>query len=214
MIKIGLPAGIQGMLFSLSNVVIQSAINSFGTAVIAGSAAAASIEGFVYISMNAVSQTCVTFVGQNFGAQNPKRVKKVVFLCMGIVAVVGLVMGNAAFIFGKPLLGIYTDSQEAIRAGLYRMEFVCVPYVLCGFMESLTGALRGMGKSFVPMIVSLLGACVSRLIWIGTYFQGHHTEAVLYISYPASWILTITAHSICLFVVFSLWKNSIGKPKF
>ena len=204
-VRIGLPAGIQGTVFSLSNVVIQSSINSFGSAVIAGSSAAASIEGFVYISMNSISQTCVTFVGQNFGAGYEKRVRKVILLCLGIVTVIGLVLGNLAYYFAVPLLSIYTDSARAIEAGTLRLFWVCCPYVLCGIMDTLAGGMRGLGKSTVPMIVSLLGACASRLIWIATYFQTHHTEDVLFFSYPGSWLLTLTVHTICLIYVYNNW---------
>ena len=210
-VRIGLPAGIQGSLFSLSNVVIQSAINSFGTAVIAGSSAAGSIEGFVYISMNSVSQSTVTFVGQNYGAGDEKRVRRVIFETLGIVTVVGLIMGNAAYYFAPSLIGIYTNSAAAIEAGTLRLFWVCCPYFLCGIMDVLTGALRGLGRSTVPMIVSLLGACLSRLVWIGTYFRVHHTQDVLFFSYPGSWILTLTVHSICLFIIYRKWvikKNS------
>lgn len=204
-IRIGLPAGIQGTVFSLSNVVIQSAINSFGTAVIAGSSAASSIEGFVYVSMNSVSQTCVTFVGQNYGAGDEKRVRRVILECLGIVTVVGLVLGNLAYTFSAPLLGIYTDSADAIAAGTLRLFWVCCPYFLCGIMDSLTGGLRGLGKSTVPMIVSLIGACATRLIWIATYFQINRTQSVLFFSYPGSWLLTLTAHTICLTIVYRNW---------
>jgi len=204
-IRIGLPAGIQGTVFSLSNVVIQSAINSFGTAVIAGSSAAASIEGFVYVSMNSVSQTCVTFVGQNYGAGDEKRVKRVILECLVIVSAVGLLLGNLAYHFAGPLLGIYTDSVAAIAAGTLRLFWVCCPYFLCGIMDILTGGLRGLGHSTEPMIVSLLGACVTRLIWVATYFQAHKTESVLFFSYPGSWLLTVIVHSICLIIVYQGW---------
>ena len=204
-IRIGLPAGIQGTVFSLSNVVIQSAINSFGTAVIAGSSAAASIEGFVYVSMNSVSQTFVTFVGQNYGAADEKRVKRVIFECLGIVTVVGLILGNLAYYFASPLLGIYTDSSAAVAAGTLRLFWVCCPYFLCGIMDTLTGGLRGLGRSTVPMIVSLIGACATRLVWIATYFQLHKTEDVLFFSYPGSWLLTLSVHSVCLIIVYHAW---------
>ncbi|MBP5325109.1 MAG: MATE family efflux transporter [Pseudobutyrivibrio sp.] len=214
-VTMGLPAGIQGSLFSLSNVVIQSAINSFGEAVMAGSAAASSIEGFVYISMNSVSQTTVTFVGQNYGAGDEKRVKRVIFDTLAIVSVVGLAMGNLAYHFAPQLLPIYMDSNEditrAVAAGTVRLLWVCCPYLLCGIMDTLCGGLRGLGHSTVPMVVSLLGACVTRLIWIATYFQSHHTESVLFFSYPGSWFLTLTVHSICLIIVYRSWvkrKNS------
>lgn len=204
-VRIGLPAGIQGTVFSLSNVVIQSSINSFGTAVVAGSSAAASIEGFVYVSMNSVSQTCVTFVGQNFGAGDEHRVKRVVFECLGIVSVVGLIMGNLAYLNADVLLGIFTKSPAAIEAGTLRLFWVCCFYLLCGIMDTLTGGLRGLGHSTVPMIVSLLGACATRLIWIATYFQVHHTQDVLFFSYPGSWTLTLSVHTICLIIVYRRW---------
>ncbi|MCR5195626.1 MAG: MATE family efflux transporter [Pseudobutyrivibrio sp.] len=204
-IRIGLPAGMQGTVFSLSNVVIQSAINSFGTAVVAGSAAAASIEGFVYISMNSVSQTTVTFVGQNFGAGDEKRVKKVIFETLGIVMFVGLVMGNLVYFNSEYLLGIYTDSKDAIVAGSLRLFWVACPYFLCGVMDTLSGAMRGFGQSLVPMFVSLGGACVTRLIWIATYFRTNHTQSVLFFSYPGSWLLTNTVHAICLIMVYRAW---------
>ncbi len=210
-IRIGLPAGVQGTVFSLSNVVIQSAINSFGAAVVAGSSAAGSIEGFVYISMNSVSQSCVTFVGQNYGAGDEKRVKRVIFQCVCIATVIGLVMGQACCYFGRPLLGIYTDSADAIAAGLIRMKWVCGTYFLCGIMDCFTGALRGIGKSTQPMIVAMVGACLSRLIWIGTYFKSHHTQDVLFFSYPGSWVITIIALVISFIVCYRMWiarKNS------
>ncbi len=213
-IRVGLPAGLQGTVFSLSNVVIQSAINSFGTAVVAGSAAASSVEGFVYISMNSVSQTTVTFVGQNFGAGKEDRVKKVIFETLALVTVVGLTMGNLVYYFSEPLLKIYldtSDGMDAVVAGSLRLFWVCCPYFLCGVMDTLTGAMRGFGQSLAPMIVSLLGACVTRLIWIATYFQSHHEQSVLFFSYPGSWILTVFVHSICLFIVYTKWikkKNS------
>lgn len=210
-IRIGLPAGIQGTVFSLSNVVIQSAINSFGSAVVAGSSAAGSIEGFVYISMNSVSQSCVTFVGQNYGASNPKRVRLVVWQCLAFATILGIVLGQAACYFGVPLLSIYTDSMPAIEAGLIRMKWVCGTYFLCGIMDCLTGALRGIGKSTLPMIFSLLGACLSRLIWIATYFQYHPTQDVLFFSYPGSWVLTVCAHSICLLICMDLWKKRLNR---
>ncbi|MCR4693795.1 MAG: MATE family efflux transporter [Pseudobutyrivibrio sp.] len=213
-IRIGLPAAVQGTVFSLSNVVIQSSINSFGAVVVAGSAAAASIEGFVYVSMNSVSQSCVTFVGQNYGAGKPQRVKVVVLECLGIATVVGLVMGNLAYFFANPLLGIYTDSKEAIAAGTIRVFWICCPYFLCGVMDTLAGGLRGLGNSTLPMIVSLLGACASRLVWIATYFKYHHTEGVLFFSYPASWFLTSLVHAICLIIVYRAWvkRKAAGRP--
>ena len=172
MVRIGLPAGIQGSLFSISNVLIQSSINSFGDVFMSGNAAASNIEGFVYVSMNAFHQTAVNFIGQNVGAQQFDRVKKTLGCCLGCVTVVGLAMGVLGYTFGPQLLSIYiTDSAEAISYGMLRLSFVCLPYFLCGLMDVSTGALRGMGASLEPMIISILGVCAFRVGWIATIFQ-------------------------------------------
>lgn len=201
-IRIGLPAGIQGTVFSLSNVVIQSAINSFGSTVIAGNSAASNIEGFVYMAMNAVSQTAVTFTSQNFGAGDKGRIKKVMFLCLGIVVAVGLITGESAYLFGRQLLHIYTDSQPVVEAGLVRMSYICTTYFLCGMMDTMVGCLRGIGKSILPMIMSIVGACGLRLVWIATIFQIHHTEGILYMAYPITWAITLSAHIITYVICF------------
>ena len=201
MVRIGLPAGIQGSLFSISNVLIQSSINSFGDVFMSGNAAASNIEGFVYVSMNAFHQTAVNFIGQNVGAQQFDRVKKTLGCCLGCVTVVGLAMGVLGYTFGPQLLSIYiTDSAEAISYGMLRLSFVCLPYFLCGLMDVSTGALRGMGASLEPMIISILGVCAFRVGWIATIFQipAFHTPQCLYLSYAISWILTFAAQ----FMVF------------
>ena len=208
MARIGLPAGIQGSLFSISNVLIQSGINSFGPIAVSGNSAAANIEGFVYTSMNAVYQATLTFVGQNCGAGRWDRVKHVLFVGFGIVTVVGLVMGGGCFLFGKYLLRFYTDTAETIAYGLVRLRYICVLYVCCGWMEVLVGQMRGMGYSFVPMIVSFIGVCVFRIFWVFTVFQKSHTLPTLYISYPISWVITIVIYSIILLV---LWNKVIKK---
>lgn len=200
-VKIGLPAGIQGTVFSLSNVVIQSAINSFGAIVMAGSAAAANVEGFVYMAMNAFHQTALTFTGQNYGAGKFKRVDRIAGLSLGMVSVTGIALGNLAVFFGTPLLHIYSDSSEVIAAGLVRMTFVCIPYALCGIMDVLVGVLRGLNCAVVPVIVSLLGACGLRLLWVATVFKRYPTPNMLYVSYPITWAVTICVHAICLFIV-------------
>lgn len=199
--KIGLPAGIQGSIFSISNVLIQSSINSFGKVALAGNTAAANIENFVYASMNAVYQATVTFTSQNYGAGHYKRIKKVLFYGLGTVMVIGLGMGLGAHLFSGTLVGIYTDNPEAITYGMERLAYVCLPYFLCGIMEVLVGSLRGVGFSVTPMIVSLIGACGFRIVWIYTFFRQNHTLNNLYISYPISWILTAAAHLVCLIII-------------
>lgn len=196
-LRIGLPAGIQGTVFSLSNVVIQSSINSFGKTVMAGSAAAANLEGFVYVAMNSLHQTALTFVGQNYGAGQKKRLLKVLYLCQGAVFVIGMLLGNLATFFGHALLRIYSNREAVIEAGMVRLNYICRFYALCGMMDVMVGALRGIGSSVVPMIVSLLGACGLRLLWIATVFQQIHTMPMLYLSYIVSWALTAVVHVLC-----------------
>lgn len=195
-LKIGLPAGLQGTLFSISNVLIQSSINSFGSAHMSGSAAAGSLEGFCYVAMNAFHQTALNFCGQNYGAGNLKRVKKITWVCLLTVSVVGIVIGNLTYIFGDKLLGIYiTDSPDAIHYGMERLKFMLIPYFLCGIMDTATGSMRGIGSSVIPMIITIIGVCVMRIVWIYTVFAmpQYHTFSGLFISYPISWLLTFAA---------------------
>lgn len=200
-IRIGLPAGFQGIVFSLSNVVIQSSINSFGDTVMAGSGAQANIEGFVYVGMNAFYQACLTFVSQNYGAGQPERCDRSLLWCQGYVIAAGLLLGGLATLFGSQLLNIYTGSPEVIAQGLIRARYVCLPYFLCGIMDVMVGALRGLGWSVVPMFVSMIGACGLRLLWIATVFQVHRTPEWLYVSYPITWIITGSVHIICFLVI-------------
>lgn len=196
-VRIGIPAGIQGTVFSLSNVVIQSAINSFGKIVVAGNSAAGNIEGFVYVAMNSMYQTALTFIGQNYGAGEKKRILRVLFYCQGIVIVVGTVLGNLAVVFGKELLSIYSGTKEVVEAGLIRMRYICRFYALCGVMDVMVGTLRGLGYSVMPMIVSLIGACGLRLVWIATVFRMNRTLGTLYFSYIVTWTITAAVHIIC-----------------
>ncbi len=192
-IRIGLPAGIQGSIFSMSNVIIQSSINSFGDILMSGNASAQSIEAFVYVTINSFQQTAVNFVGQNVGANQYDRVSKIAKYSLASVAVTGIVVGGTVFHFGPQLLSIYiTDSAEAITYGILRMSLVCLPYFLCGLMDVSTGLLRGLGASIAPMIISILGVCGIRLMWIFTIFQmpEYHSPQSLYASYPISWIIT------------------------
>ena len=195
MVKIGVPAGIQSATFSISNVLIQSSINSFGSTVVAGSAAAGNIENFVYQAMNAFYQTNLTFTGQNYGAGECRRVDKTLLYCQGFVIVTGLLLGNLVYYFGHPLVSIYAPGEEdVIRQGIIRLGYVARPYALCGIMDTMVGSLRGLGYSIGPMIVSLIGACGLRVAWIFTIFQMYRTPENLYISYPISWIVTGAVH--------------------
>lgn len=205
MIRIGLPAGIQGSLFSISNVLIQSSINSFGDVFMSGNAAASNIEGFAYVMINAFSQTSVNYVGQNAGAKQYDRVKKIVSICLGCVVVIGLSVGMLFYSLGEQLLSIYiTDSAEAISYGIIRLGYICIPYFLCGLMDVMTGALRGMGASVSPMIICILGVCGFRVGWIYTIFQipEYHTPECLYLSYAISWAVTFLIELIVFIFVY------------
>lgn len=207
LLKVGLPAGMQGAIFSISNVLIQSSINSFGSTAMAGNTAGSSIEGFVYVAMNAFHQTAVSFVSQNYGAREFKRIKKIGLYCVIMVTIVGLVLGNGAVALGHPLLSIYSDKETVIAYGLLRMKYVCVPYFLCGVMDTMVGIIRGLGYSVMPMTVSLIGACLFRIVWIYTIFRSVGTLENLYISYPISWFITALVHVICLMIVWKKMKN-------
>lgn len=200
-IRIGFPAGLQGMVFSLSNVLIQSSVNSFGSVAMAGNTAAMNIEGFIYIAMNTFHQTAMSFISQNFGAGKQERIRRILLLCLGMVTVVGLVFGMSAYLAGTPLLSIYSSDREVVSYGLLRMSVICTSYCLCGIMDVLVGALRGVGYSFVPMAVSLLGACGLRILWIFTIFQWEHSLISLYISYPVSWTITSLVHMLCYLII-------------
>ncbi|MBQ1985717.1 MAG: MATE family efflux transporter [Clostridia bacterium] len=202
MIRIGLPAGMQGTVFSISNVLIQSSINSFGSLVMAGSTAAGNIEGFVYTGMNAFYQTALSFTGQNMGAKKYERVGKIMRICVLSVAAVGTILGSAGMIFARPLLSIYTTDPQVIEYGVNRMLLVCLPYMICGVMDTLVGSMRGMGYSILPMIVSLTGACGLRVVWILTIFAANHTLTTLFLVYPVSWLVTALAHFICFVIAY------------
>ena len=198
-LKIGLPAGLQGTVFSLSNVVIQSSINSFGSVIMAGSAASGNIEGFVYVSMNAFHQAAISFVSQNMGAGKWKRMTRTAIWCLICVTITGLVLGLTTVFFGPILLGIYSSKPNVIEAGMVRLAIVCGTYFLCRIIDVMAGVMRGYGYSVVPMIVSLVGACGLRLFWIFTFFKlpVFHTPDMLYMTYPVSWILTGFVHILC-----------------
>lgn len=205
-IRIGLPAGIQSSLFSISNVLIQSSINSFNDSILmSGNGAAANIEGFVYVALNGFHQTTVNYVGQNTGAHRFDRVKKVFLTNLACACTLGIVAGGLVYLFGKELLGIYiTDSQLAIQYGVVRFSYVCITYFLCGLMDVSTGALRGLGVSVIPMFISILGVCGLRITWIYTAFQlpKFHSPEGLYITYPLSWAITFLAQTIAFLIIY------------
>ena len=201
-LQLGLPAGLQGSIFSLSNVLIQSSVNSFGAIAMAGNSAAANIEGFTYVAMNSFYQAAITFVSQNMGAMEFRRIRKIAWQCLACVTVTGALLGNLSFFFGHQLLGIYSDEAEVIQYGIYRLEVIGTTYFLCGIMDVCVGCLRGIGYSFLPMVVSLLGACGFRILWIFTVFKGHHDLHTLYISYPISWAITASVHMICFLILY------------
>ena len=209
-VRIGFPAGLQGTVFSLSNVLIQSSVNSFGSVAMAGNTAASNIEGFIYMAMNSYHQTALSFTSQNFGAGNFKRIGKVLAECLALVAGVGLLMGWAAYLCGNQLLGIYSSDPRVIEVGLMRLSVICTTYCLCGIMDVLVGALRGLGYAVMPMIVSLVGACGFRILWIFTVFQWRRSLLSLYISYPVSWALTGGVHMICFLWVRKKQAASLG----
>lgn len=207
--RVGLPAGFQGMIFSLSNVVIQSSVNPFGKTVVSGNSAAMSIEGFIYMAMNTFYQAAISFTGQNIGAKKYNRIPRILLCSQCCVIVTGLVLGWAAFLLGRPLLSIYSGSAEVIDAGMARLAIISTTYALCGCMDVMVGMMRGIGCSIMPMIVSLIGACGLRILWIATIFQipEYHKITTVYLSYPATWTATFIAHIICWSIVWNKLKH-------
>lgn len=202
-LKIGIPAGLQSTVFSLSNVLIQSSVNSFGSAdIVAANGVAGNVEGFVYTSMNAISQATLTFTGQNMGAKRYDRLMRILRACSALVTIVGIAVGGLVYLFGPQLLKLYTKDPDVIAVSMVRMGYIALPYFLCGLMEVLAGMLRGCGNSVTPMIISMLGACGLRIVWIMTIFQTYRTLPSLYLSYPVSWIVTALAQLICFILVW------------
>lgn len=201
MLKVGFPAGLQSIVFSLSNVIIQSSINSFGPTMMAANTAASNIEGFIFTSTNSMHQTTLSFTAQNYGAKKPKRITKTFIYCLVIVTTIGVVMGVGAYLLGDLLLGIYSPDPIVVELGLKRLSIVGICYAFCGIMDVCAAAVRGIGYSFMPMIVSVIGACAFRIVWIMTFFQWYRSIETLYISYPISWILTIAIHLCCYLIV-------------
>jgi len=211
MLRFGIPAGLQGCVFSLSNVLIQSSINLLDAGqgfIVAGNAAAANIDGFLYIAMNAIYHAALTFVGQNVGAKKYNRIGKIIGVCAVTVGAIGITMSVVAVALGQPLLSLYAPGNDrAISMGMVRMSIVSATYFLCGFMELGCGVMRGLGNSLVPMIVSVVGSCAFRILWIYTVFNALPSLRTLYISYPISWILTAAAHFICSAIYLRIIKK-------
>lgn len=210
-LRIGLPAGLQGSIFSLSNVVIQSSVNIFGPVVVKGNSAAQNLEGFVYFSMNAFHHATLSFTSQNMGAKKYDRLGKILKngLCLAILFGAGF--GGTVILFGRNLLSIYTNDGAAISAGMTRLYIITGTYTLCGIMDVMVGAIRGIGYTVLPTIVSLIGACALRLVWLATVFRipKFHTINTVYLSYPITWLVTIIAHVICYIIIRK--KNRFGE---
>lgn len=201
---VGIPAGIQGSMFSISNVVIQSSINSFGDVFMSGNAAAGNIEGFVYVIMNSFMQASVSFTGQNYGARKFKRLKKGFWACLAGVLVISVPICLVTYFFRYDLLSIYiTDSAEALKAGATRMTYICLPYFVCGLMDVTTGAVRGLGASFITMLISVVGVVGIRIGWIATVFARYHTPEMLFITYIITWVITFVAQFIAFLIVLN-----------
>lgn len=204
----GFPSGIQGSVFSLSTMVIQSAINSFETAAIAGNTAAGSVDTFSYIAFNAFNATAVAFAAQNYGARRLDRVKRTFGLCLVCASLVAIVTGSLLFLFGRPLLGIYLPGDEkAIAFGMIRLKYICLPYFILALMDVTVGVLRGMGRAILPTVISIIGSCVLRVAWIFTAFRAEPTPEILYLSFPLAWLVTFLALLVSYFAVIARSKQ-------
>ena len=199
--QVGIPAGIQSTVINFSNAMLQSSVNSFGATAMAGYTAANNILSFLYVAVNAVTQACMSFTSQNYSVGKQKRMDRVLLDC-GILSVgVSLVLGVGAYLFGSQVLGIYTSDTDVVQCGLEILSITTVPYFMCGIMDLLPGALRGMGHSAVPMVLSVIGTVGTRIVWIYGFFPQHRSLHFLFISYPASWILTIIMQAVCFWFV-------------
>ena len=209
--QVGIPAGIQSTVINFSNVLLQSSVNSFGSVAMAGYTAANNIFGFLYMSVNAVTQSCMSFTSQNYGVKKLKRTDRVLLDCMILSVGVTLTLGCGAYFFGPELLKIYTSDADVIRCGVEVLAFTTVPYFCCGIMDLLPGALRGMGYSGVPMILSIIGTVGTRIVWIFGLFPAHRSLSFLFISYPVSWILTILMQAVCFCFVRKHVHQSVNR---
>ena len=200
-LKVGLPAGIQSTVINFSNVLLQSSVNSFGEIAMAGYTAANNILGFLYVSVNSVTQACMSFTSQNYGVRKFKRMDKVLADCAILSIIVSVVIGGGSYLLGHQILGIYTKQEDVIQCGMEILSISTIPYFLCGLMDMIPGSMRGVGYSAVPMILSIIGTVGTRLVWIYGVFPEHRSLYVLFMSYPVSWGLTIVMQAICLVFV-------------
>lgn len=199
--QVGVPAGIQSTIINFSNVLLQSSVNSFGSVAMAGYTAANNILGFLYVSVNSITQACMSFTSQNYGVRKFKRMDRILLECLGLTVTVSLIFGGGSYLFGSELMHIYTKSADVVACGTDIMLYTTVTYFLCGIMDLFPGALRGMGHSAVPMILSVIGTVGTRVVWIYWVFPQHRALDFLFISYPVSWILTIVMQVICFYFV-------------
>lgn len=199
--QVGVPAGIQSTVINLSNALSQSSVNSFGSIAMAGYTAANNVLGFLYAAVNSVTQACMSFTSQNYAVKKFDRIKKVIFDCVILECVVSLALGAAAYLFDRQLLGLYTDSEEVIASGVQIFAYTTLPYFLCGIMDCLPGAMRGLGNSMAPMFFAILGTVGTRIVWIFLLFPHYRSLDFLFISYPVSWILSSIMQAVCLFFV-------------
>ena len=198
---VGIPAGIQSTVINFSNVLLQSSVNSFGSTAMAGYTAANNILSFLYVSINAVTQACMSFTSQNYSVGKQKRMDRVLADCALLSAGVSVVLGVGAYVFGGQVLRIYTTDADVIQCGIEILSITTVPYFLCGIMDLFPGALRGMGHSAVPMLLSVIGTVGTRIIWIYGFFPQHRSLFFLFISYPGSWLVTILMQGVCFWFV-------------
>ena len=195
--QVGIPAGIQSVVINFSNALLQSSVNSFGSIAMAGYTAANNVLGFLYASVNAVTQACMSFTSQNYGAGKYKRMDRVLLDCLILSVGIAGVLGGGAYLFGEQLMRVYTQDASVIASGLEILAITTVPYFLCGIMDLFPGALRGMGYSAVPMVLSVIGTVGVRILWIYVLFPQHRSLYFLFVSYPASWLLTILMQVVC-----------------
>lgn len=197
-LRIGLPAGLQSLLFSITNVMIQASVNTFGSTIMAGSSAASNIDGFIYTAMNAVTQTAMAFTGQNMGARKYERIGRILGRCILLVTLVGGIMGVLCSLFRNGLINIYANGDpEVIYWGAQRMLIVALPYFIFGISDTIVGVVRGMGNSTLPMIISIFGVCAFRVLWLYTAFAAEPTFAMLMLGYPVSWTVTLMGQGLC-----------------
>ncbi len=199
--QVGIPAGVQSVVINFSNALLQSSVNSFGATAMAGYTAADNILGFLYVSVNSITQACMSFTSQNYSVRKPKRMDRVLIDCMILTTSVSLILGGGAYLFGSEILRIYTADTDVIQCGLEILSITTVPYFLCGIMDLFPGALRGMGYSAVPMVLSVIGTVGTRIVWIYGFFPHHRSLYFLFISYPGSWVATILMQAICFWLV-------------